>query len=605
MSGQPQIQQENLTKEKNKEETTIQKQENFRINSSKEEILKKATFLIQEKSSIESIIKSKKEILKFCLERGFLIDSETLYFFSENFNSDSVISILEKIMPYTKKNILTKKLFEQNTSELAGLFLDLPESHKKKLLELRQTQELINSPETKIKILIEEDLPKNTLFSSKGKIQKKTDPLGDAKKESFFGQEIKILSNPQKIKEKLDVMDFTNYFRNRFNKMKEILQNHPKLDNLISIDKLFGNKKGISIIGLVYSKSVTKNKNIILEVEDTTGKIKILVNNSKKELYGAAEEISLDSVLGFKCSGNREILFANEIIFPDSAIPKRKKSFVEEYALFIGDLHFGSKLFLKDGFLKFIDYLNGNLQNTMETEKIKYLFIVGDLVTGVGNYPNQEADLAVSDVENQFIGLAELLKKIPKHIKIIIIPGNHDAVRLMEPQPILDEKYAWPLHQLDNVILLENPSMVNIGAKKNFDGFNVLCYHGFSYPYYANIIPSLIEKRAMNCPEEIVKYLLKNRHLAPTHGSTQYYPYEEDKLVISEVPDIFVCGHTHKSGVSYYNNTLIISVSCWEAMTPYQEKFGNEPDHCKVPLFNLKTGAIKILDFEEDGKNED
>ena len=56
---------------------------------------------------------------------------------------------------------------------------------------------------------------------------------------------------------------------------------------------------------------------------------------------------------------------------------------------------------------------------------------------------------------------------------------------------------------------------------------------------------------------------------------------------------------------TYYNNILLVSTSCWEAMTPYQEKFGNMPDHCKVPLINLKTRAIKILDFEEkENKNE-
>ena len=38
-------------------------------------------------------------------------------------------------------------------------------------------------------------------------------------------------------------------------------------------------------------------------------------------------------------------------------------------------------------------------------------------------------------------------------------------------------------------------------------------------------------------------------------------------------------------------------------MTPYQEKFGNEPDHCKVPMLNLKTRAIKLLDFEEKEEN--
>ena len=105
-------------------------------------------------------------------------------------------------------------------------------------------------------------------------------------------------------------------------------------------------------------------------------------------------------------------------------------------------------------------------------------------------------------------------------------------------------------------------------------------------------------KKAMNSPEDIMKYLLQNRHLAPTHSSVQYSPLEKDPLLIRTVPDIFVSGHTHKSAVSYYNNILIISISCWEAMTPYQEKFGNEPDHCKVPMFNLKTREVKILDFE-------
>jgi len=196
--------------------------------------------------------------------------------------------------------------------------------------------------------------------------------------------------------------------------------------------------------------------------------------------------------------------------------------------------------------------------------------------------------------------LAILLNKIPKHIKIIISPGNHDGIRLMEPQPIFDEKYAWPLFQMKNVIFTENPCFLNIGAKENFSGFNILTYHGFSFFYYVNNIARLMKEKAAQTPEIIMKYLLKNRHLAPTHGSNQYYPYEEDKLLIKKVPDIFVAGHTHKSGISYHNNILVVSISTWEAMTPYMEKVGSKPDFCKVPMFNLKTRQIKILDFEEN-----
>lgn len=302
--------------------------------------------------------------------------------------------------------------------------------------------------------------------------------------------------------------------------------------------------------------------------------------------------------MGFKGSGNREILFINDLIFPDTVLQEKKNSPVDESVLFIGDLHYGSKRFLEKGFLKFIDYLNCKVPNTPEAEKVKYLFVVGDIITGIGNYPNQEKDLEIKDLEEQFSGFANLLGKIRRDITIIISPGNHDGVRLMEPQPMIDEKYAWPLYNLKNVILTTNPASVNIGAKLNFPGFNILTYHGFSFFHYARSIPHLMKQKAINKPEVIMEYMLKNRHLAPTHTSTQYFPLEKDSHFIRKIPDIFVSAHTHKSAISYHNNILMVSTSCWEAMTPYQEKFGNEPDHCKVPMFNLKTRAVKILDFE-------
>ena len=255
--------------------------------------------------------------------------------------------------------------------------------------------------------------------------------------------------------------------------------------------------------------------------------------------------------------------------------------------------------------MKFIDYLNGKLPNTPEVEKIKYLFLVGDIIAGVGTYPTQERDLYVKDIEEQFIGLSELLSKIRKDIHIIISPGNHDGVRLMEPQPLLNEKYAWSIYDLKNAILTSNPAYVNIGATNDFSGFDVLTYHGMSFHYYANTVPKLIKDSALKkSPNKIMNFLLKNRHLSPSHASIQYFPSEEDTSIIKKIPDIFVSGHTHKSAVSYYNNILVISTSAWESKTPYQEKMGNEPDFCKVPIFNTKTRAIKILDFEEKEEEE-
>lgn len=512
------------------------------------------------------------EIIKFCIDEGVLVDKDILYLFNEVCDFDSVKLIIEKIKQYTPTKFITKDTFEMNQEKFDKVFLDLPEENKKSFEKL------------KIKLGLNIEISKE--ISIERNIMKDD-------------SEVKIISTSPNFVKSYEVKDFINYFRERFNEMRVVLQGHSELDKLISINKLSSNHQSFSLIGLVYDKRITKNKNIILDIEDLTGKIKVLVNQNKPELYAQAEEITPDSVIGFRGSGNKDILFANEIIFPDSSLTERKKSPVEEYALFIGDIHYGSKRFLRDNFLKFIDYLNGNLPDTPEADKIKYLFIAGDIVTGIGNYPNQEPDLEVVDLEEQFIGIAELLKQIRKDIKIIISPGNHDCVRLMEPQPIFDEKFAWSLYELENVIIIKNPSTVNIASRENFSGFNVLNYHGFSYFYYSENIPHLIKQKAANKPELIMQYLLKNRHLAPTHASVQYAPTEKDYHFIREVPDIVVSGHVHKSAVSYYNNILIVSVSTWEAMTPYMEKMGSIPDFCKVPMVNLNTRAVRILDFED------
>lgn len=541
------------------------------------------------------------DIVKFCLEKGILIDKDILCLFDDSCDLDSAKLIIEKINQCTQTKIITKNTFEQNKEKFNNFFSNLPDDNNKiaETLKIKLGLNIEISKEISVEKEISDDFSTPQAYTQKGHENLQAGPETFLR-EKFTRGNVKIVSTSPDFTKSFGVKDFINYFRGRFEEMKNVLQEHSELDKLVSINKISSGHQSFSIIGIVYDKKITKNKNIILDIEDSTGRMKVLINQNKKELYELAEEITLDSVLGFKGSGNKDILFCNEIIFPDCALPERRKSNVEEYALFIGDIHYGSKRFLRKNFLKFIEYLNGNVPNTPEVNKIKYLFIVGDIVTGVGNYPNQEPDLDIIDLEEQFIGISDLLSKIRKDIKIIISPGNHDCVRLMEPQPIFDEKFAWSLYELENVVITKNPSTINIGSNENFSGFNVLNYHGFSFFHYAKSIPSLIKQKAANKPELIMKYLLKNRHLAPTHTSVQYAPSETDYHFIKEIPDIFVSGHTHKSAVNYYNNILIISTSTWEAMTPYMEKMGSVPDFCKVPMINLKTRAVRILDFEDE-----
>jgi DNA polymerase II small subunit len=531
-----------------------------------------------------------REILKFCLENGLLVDKDVLNLFSDTSDVESVKMLINRIKNETNQKILTKQSIDENRDQVNKIFLELPEEKQKDLENFK----------VKLGLSIEISKEISASAASQGSERKEIVIQEPEIKANLHrgGGNVSVVSMPEIQSKKLEVKDFVTYFKKRFFRIRDILQGHSALGNVVSINKISGNRQGVSIIGLVKDKKITKNKNILLEVEDLTGTIRVLINQNKPELYEKAEDIPLDGVIGFKGSGNREILFANEIVFPDSALPERKRSDKEEWALFTGDLHIGSKLFLEDNFLKFIDYLNGKVPNTPEVSKIKYLFLIGDLVAGAGIYQGQENELNIIDVEEQYNKAAELLSKIRKDIKIIICPGNHDVMRIMEPQPVLDEKYAWRLYNLKNVVLVRNPTTVGIGQTENFSGFDVLMYHGYSFHYYANNISRLIQEKAAHHPEKIMHYLLMNRHLAPSHSSTLYFPSEEDPFFIEKVPDIFIAGHTHKSGISYYNNVLVISSSTWESMTGFQERLGNEPDFCKVPMFNLKTRAVKILDFE-------
>jgi DNA polymerase II small subunit len=448
------------------------------------------------------------------------------------------------------------------------------------------------------------NLNKLLVFSSEPEIKKFLDSfkMPDERKEEKIipiSKDVEIIDEVEIQNKKIVVEDFVYYYRDRYITLKNFFQDKV-LENLCSIGKLADQQRNVSIIGLVYDKRVTKNRNILLELEDLTGRVTVLIRQDKKEIFDKANDVVLDEVISVKGVGSKEIIFANEILTLDS-VQDIKKCPEEIYAAFTADIHVGSKKFYEENFLKFIDWLNGSLgtDNQKETAlKVKYLFIVGDTVDGVGVYPRQESELLIKDIKEQYAKLAEMLKKIRKEVTIILCPGGkHDAVVQIEPQPRLPKEIAPALYEMENLILIPNPSFVKIASSKEFIGFNVLVYHGDSYDYYMDRVDSLRMNNSKHNPDMIMHFLLKKRHLAPSHTSTTYYPFERDFFIIKKVPDILVSGHIHKSAVSRYNGILTISCACWQAKTAYQEKFGHEPDPCKIPIVNLHTGKASIIDF--------
>lgn len=518
-----------------------------------------------------------QNILKIFLEKGFLLDKEILEFLNELSDENVANEILNKIAIISKKKIITRSLVNENIDKIKPLLFTL-DSDKKKLVDKYFVNVSISVEVKKERTIevIKENIP------------------------------IRILSSPIIASKKLEVKDFVKHFRSRYNVLKKILQEKSELTNLISIDKISGNRD-FSIIGMVSGKQITKNKNLILEVEDLTGKIKLLINQNKEELFQKSKEILLDDIIGFKCNGTRDFLFVNDFFYPDSFIKDKKRTIEEVYALFISDIHVGSKNFLKGPFTRFIEWLREKNQQEF-VKQIKYLFVVGDTVDGVGVYPGQEKELEIKDIKKQYDILADFYRKIPEHIHIIQCAGQHDAVRVAEPQPPVGTDFAEALHTIPSIHLVSNPSFIEIergnclqNGTKIEDGIRVLMYHGASMHGIINEIEELRLSNAHSTPAKVIKHMLLRRHLAPSHGDTTYIPdMNEDPLLIKEVPDIITTGDLHRTDIDTYNNILIISNSCWQSMTAFEEKVGNKPDPCKVPILNLKTRALKILDFSDE-----
>ena len=385
-----------------------------------------------------------------------------------------------------------------------------------------------------------------------------------------------------------------------------MLQSRQELQNLTSINRLSQRKdEKISIIGIVLDKQITKNENIMLLLEDETGTIKTVITKLKPDVYTQAKDIVLDEVIGISGTVGENIIFANNVLFPDiPLVHEYKKGPDNTHAIILSDIHIGSIYFLEEEFKKFISWIRAETGTEEQKEiakKVKYIFIAGDLVDGVGIYPGQEKELKIKDVYQQYAEFIKYIQQIPEHIKIIISTGNHDAVRLAEPQPKVTKELCPQLYQMQNITLVGNPSIVNIHSSEEFPGFDVLFYHGYSYDYYGDVVESIRTsgRHISDRNDLIMKFLLKKRHLAPTYGSTLYLPDAmQDSLVIEKVPDMFLSGHVHKAAIASYRGVQIISGSCWQSKTAFQEKVGHEPEPCRVPLIDLKTRQAKMLRFD-------
>ena len=391
--------------------------------------------------------------------------------------------------------------------------------------------------------------------------------------------------------------DFVAYFRDRYQRLMKLFRVRKDAQESITVTNALrrnhgnnasklGEEDKIKVIGLVTSKKITNKGSIILELEDPTGVIQGIIRHEDENLSKKGSRILLDQVVCLegkiradKTMSIGDVTWAD---VPYDNKPTRAKDPI--YAVLVSDIHYGSSKFLKEEFAEFIHWLKGEgpTEDAVRIARgVRYLVIAGDLVDGLGVYPNQEEELEIKDIYEQYSQLSEYLKEIPPTVEVIAIPGNHDATRLSLPQPPIPDKYIQPIKKsCPTFHMLGNPAFVKL------HGVGTLIYHGKIIDNILSTLPEISSKTVT----QVLQELMRCRHLSPTWDpENPMTPTREDLLVIEKIPDIFHTGHIHINAASQYRGILAVNSGTFQSQTSYQKSMGVRPTPGVVDVVNLMT----------------
>ena len=397
-----------------------------------------------------------------------------------------------------------------------------------------------------------------------------------------------ILSDPtKKITSAEGIDGFGALFASRYSKLLKIILQRSQSKKLSPINTIKSGKikEEVFVAGLLMDRKIDRDVTKLV-VDDPTGSLEVLVFN--KDLQETANSLLMDQFVMFTIvPGKNGGFIVKDLVVPDVPDHVINRSKIETYAVLISDLHVGSKYFMEKEFTEFVEWLSSP---DPIARKVRFILVGGDVADGIGIFPNQDKELLLVDTNEQMLKAAQLLDKIPKHIKVFIIPGNHDPGRRALPQPAIPEKHNLTLWNRENFFMLGNPSMIEL------NGVKILMFHGQSLDDVVGTTPGL----SYSQPAKAMRVLLKARHLSPIYGKrTPIAPETEDMMVINDVPDIFHSGHIHVVDLDMYKGTLIVNSGAWQTQTAYQTSVGITPTPGIAVIVNLATMKVFIKDFTE------
>jgi len=401
--------------------------------------------------------------------------------------------------------------------------------------------------------------------------------------------DVKVLLNVEELNRPSDDVESKKaYFNDRFRKLEKVLRSRLDVGGVYTIPEArkLPDKAKAKIIAMILE---VRSESFML-LEDLHGSAYIIIpRKASEQLRIKARRLHPDLVACFEVVVLGGKLICSDIILPDIPEAKPNKASEEVCAVLTSDLHVGSSYFMDAAFQLFLKWLRGEVggdESRKLAGKVKYVVIAGDVVDGVGIYPQQEKEISIKNVKDQYKRAAELLRQIPDYIHIVIIPGNHDATRKALPQPPIPDEYGGPLREMENVSLLSNPSLVAL------HGVKFLITHGTSLEDLANRVPEFHYSHA----DIAMSHLLAVRHVAPIYGGrTPIHTDGGDMLVISERPDVFHAGHIHAYKVGKYRGVVIANTGTWQRMTPYQQSLGYVPTPGIFTVLHLDTLNVESI----------
>ncbi len=407
--------------------------------------------------------------------------------------------------------------------------------------------------------------------------------------------ELKILEDSTgKLTSNGSLGEYAGLFQDRFKRIEKLLRQRMDVRAATPLNEALKSqpKTKLKVICMLTEKRDSKN-NTILSVEDLAGSAAIMIpQKAPEEVKKKALSLLPDTVFCAAVIKTRSnLLMAEDIILPEVGKKPPQRAQEPIYAVLTSDVHVGSNKFTKQAFRNFILWLRGKYGEPWMREiagRVKYLLIAGDIVDGVGIYPGQQTELTIRDIHKQYNFAIKYLEKVPDYIEIVLSPGNHDAARKSQPQPAIPQGYLTAIEGKKNFHSVGSPCYISL------HGVEVLMYHGVSLNDIIGVVPGMDNDH----PERSMRLMMQDRHLAPMYGGkTMLSPENRDYLVIDKVPDIFHAGHIHVLGYCNYRGVLVVNSGGWQEQTEYMEKLGLMPTPGKVPVVNLQTMEIRVLDF--------